>query len=55
MKEITRIHIAKVPYDAEVEAKKELEAYLRTLEAYSNDSEIINDIEIRITEISTRT
>jgi len=53
MKEITRIHIAKVPYDAEVEAKKELEAYLRTLEAYSDDAEIINDIEIRITEILT--
>jgi phage shock protein PspC (stress-responsive transcriptional regulator) len=51
MKEITRIHIAKVPYDAEIEAKKELESYLRTLEAYSNDTEIINDIEIRITEI----
>jgi phage shock protein PspC (stress-responsive transcriptional regulator) len=51
MKEITRIHIAKVPYDAEVGAKKELESYLRTLEAYSTDTEIINDIEIRITEI----
>jgi len=53
MKEITRIHIAKVPYDAEIEAKKELEAYLRTLEAYSDDAEIIGDIEIRITEILT--
>lgn len=51
MKEITRIHIAKVPYDAEVEAKKELESYIKKLEAYSTDTEIINDIEIRITEI----
>jgi phage shock protein PspC (stress-responsive transcriptional regulator) len=51
MKEITRIHIAKVSYDAEVEAKKELESYIKKLEAYSTDTEIINDIEIRITEI----
>lgn len=51
MKEITRIHIAKVPYDVEIVAKKSLEAYLKTLEAYSNDTEIIDDIEIRITEI----
>lgn len=51
MKEITRIHIAKVPYDAELEAKKELESYIKKLEVYSRDTEIINDIEIRITEI----
>lgn len=51
MKEITRIHIAKVTYDVELLAKKDLEAYLKTLEAYSNDTEIIEDIEIRITEI----
>ncbi len=51
MKEITRIHIAKVPYDAEVEAKKELESYIKKLETYSTDTEIITDIEIRITEI----
>jgi phage shock protein PspC (stress-responsive transcriptional regulator) len=51
MKEITRIHIAKVAYDVELVAKKDLEAYLKTLEAYSNDTEIIEDIEIRITEI----
>jgi len=51
MKEITRIHIAKVAYDVELAAKKDLEAYLKTLEEYSNDTEIIEDIEIRITEI----
>lgn len=51
MKEITRIHIAKVSYEIELEAKKELEAYLRTLESYSKDTEIIDDVEIRITEI----
>jgi phage shock protein PspC (stress-responsive transcriptional regulator) len=51
MKEITRIHIAKTPYDVELDAKKALESYLKTLESYSDDTEIINDIEIRITEI----
>jgi phage shock protein PspC (stress-responsive transcriptional regulator) len=51
MKEISRIHIAKISYDIEVAAKKTLENYMKALEAYSNDAEIINDIEIRITEI----
>lgn len=51
MKEITRIHIAKTSYDIEIKAKNELEAYLKTLEAYSNDIEIIQDVELRITEI----
>jgi phage shock protein PspC (stress-responsive transcriptional regulator) len=51
MKEITRIHIAKIPYEIEVAAKKELETYIQSLEAYSIDEEIIEDIEVRITEI----
>jgi phage shock protein PspC (stress-responsive transcriptional regulator) len=51
MKEVTRIHIAKTSYDIETSAKKILETYLKTLEAYSDDTDIIEDIEIRITEI----
>lgn len=51
MKEITRIHIAKISYDIEISAKKALEKYLRTLESYSDDAEIISDIEIRMTEL----
>lgn len=51
MKEITRIHIAKISYDIEIPAKKDLEQYLHTLESYGSDSEIINDIEIRMTEL----
>lgn len=51
MKEVTRIHIAKTSYDIETGAKKILETYLKTLEAYSDDTDIIDDIEIRITEI----
>lgn len=51
MKEVTRIHIAKVSYDAELEAKKELESYLKALEAYSEDGDILDDVEVRMTEI----
>lgn len=51
MKDITRIHIAKTPYDIEVAAKKELESYIASLERYSDDPNLLEDIEIRMTEI----
>lgn len=51
MKEIARIHIAKVPYDIELGAKQELEAYIRSLEQYAAGAELLQDIEIRITEL----
>lgn len=51
MKEITRIHIAKTAYDIEVAAKKDLESYMQALERYADDAEILEDIEIRITEL----
>lgn len=51
MNEITRIHIAKIPYSIELGAKKELRAYLQALESYTSDRELLNDIEIRITEL----
>lgn len=51
MKEITRIHIAKIAYDIELTAKKELEKYTSALESYAEDPEILDDIEIRITEL----
>lgn len=51
MKEITRIHIAKVSYDIETAAKKELEKYINKLELYADDAELLQDIEIRITEL----
>jgi len=51
MKEVTRIHIAKVAYEIEIGAKKELESYLKALENYSGDADILTDVEIRITEI----
>lgn len=51
MNEITRIHIAKVAYDIELTAKKQLHSYIKSLESYSGDSEVLRDIEIRITEL----
>ena len=51
MKDITRIHIAKVPYNIELSAKKELEKYINALELYAADSELLEDIEIRMTEL----
>lgn len=51
MNEITRIHIAKVPYDIETAAKKEISEYIKLLEKYADDTELFNDIEIRITEL----
>lgn len=51
MNEITRIHIAKIPYDIEVTAKKQLEKYIKSLETYTGDSDVLADIEIRITEL----
>ena len=51
MKEINRIHLAKVPYEIEIDAKKELTKYFDDLRKYANDESIFNDVEIRVTEI----
>ena len=51
MNEITRIHIAKTAYDIEVSAKKELQQYVGALEQYADEPSILEDIEIRITEL----
>lgn len=51
MNEITRIHIAKNAYDIEISAKKQLEKYMKSLEVYTQDKDVIADIEIRMTEI----
>lgn len=51
MKEVTRIHIAKVSYEIEVTAKKQLEIYVDALTSYADDENVVEDIEIRITEL----
>lgn len=51
MKEVTRIHIAKVSYEIELAAKKQLESYIDALTNYADDENVIEDIEIRVTEL----
>lgn len=51
MNEITRIHIAKTAYDIEVAAKKQLEKYIKSLETYTKDPDVLADVEIRMTEL----
>ena len=51
MKEINRIHLAKIPYEIEIEAKDELNKYFNALKKNIEDETILDDIEIRITEI----
>ncbi len=51
MKEITRIHLAKVSYDIEISAKKSLEKYCKDLVFYAGDDEVMQDIEVRMTEL----
>ncbi len=51
MNDITRIHLAKTPYDIEINAKKDLQKYLHSLETYAEGQDWFDDIEIRVTEI----
>jgi phage shock protein PspC (stress-responsive transcriptional regulator) len=51
MNDITRIHIAKTPYNIEQAAKKALQEYLLSLEAVIDDTETMQDIETRMTEL----
>lgn len=51
MNEIIRIHVAKVPFNIETAAKKQLDAYLKDLQTYLNDDEVYADIEQRIVEL----
>jgi phage shock protein PspC (stress-responsive transcriptional regulator) len=54
MDKITRIHLAKVPYEIDTSAQKELKEYLDTIRSeldHDLADEIMTDIEVRITEI----
>lgn len=51
MNEITRIHLAKTAFDIEIAAKKQLEKYIKSLESYTQDADVLADIEIRMTEL----
>lgn len=52
MKEITRIHLARTPFDVEIDAKKQLEAYLKAVQkALGANDDMIREIEARMVEI----
>ena len=51
MKEITRIHLAKIAYDIELDAKKDIQKYIAALEQYADEPDLLADIEIRMTEL----
>ncbi len=51
MKEITRVHLAKTPYDIEVGAKKALEKYLAEIERMMGSEEAMREIEARMVEL----
>lgn len=51
MREVTRVHIARIAYDIELTAKQDLEVYMNKLELYAGDPDILADIEIRIGEL----
>ena len=54
MKEVTRISLASLPYDIEVEAKKAIEKYLHAIEvSLDADSDTMKEIEARIVELLT--
>ncbi len=52
MKEITRISLASLPYNVEIEAKKELEKYLHAVEhSLGADADAMKEIESRVAEL----
>jgi phage shock protein PspC (stress-responsive transcriptional regulator) len=52
MNEITRIHLARVSYDIDIAAKKELEKYLKAVAAsLGSGTDAMEDVEVRMTEI----
>lgn len=52
MKEITRINLASVPYNVEIEAKKELERYCEDIQgSLGADMDAMREIEARMTEL----
>ena len=55
MNEVTRIRLGRIAYDIDINAKKELEKYSRAIrKSLGQDSDVYDDIEIRMTEILGR-
>lgn len=51
MKEITRIHLAKTPYDIELDAKEVLQKYLSEIKQMMGSEDTVYEIEARMVEL----
>ncbi|MDO4871610.1 MAG: PspC domain-containing protein, partial [Candidatus Saccharibacteria bacterium] len=51
MKEITRIHLAKTPYDIELDAKEVLQKYLSEIKQMMGSEDAMYEIEARMVEL----
>ncbi|MCL2280864.1 PspC domain-containing protein [Candidatus Saccharibacteria bacterium] len=51
MNEVTRIYLYRTTYEIDIDAKKDLEKYIAAIKKMLNDAEIIDDIELRMSEI----
>lgn len=51
MKEITRIHLAKTPYDIELDAKEVLQKYLSEIKQMMGSEDTMYEIEARMVEL----
>jgi phage shock protein PspC (stress-responsive transcriptional regulator) len=53
MNEVTRIHLGRQPFTISVEAHRELKAYLADIQKKVADKEVINEVELRMSELLT--
>lgn len=53
MNEVTRIHLGRQPFTISVEAHKELKAYLAEIEKKVNDKDVVEEVELRMSELLT--
>lgn len=53
MNEVTRIHLGRQPFTVSVEAHKALRAYLANIEKHVGDPDVLNEVELRMSELLT--
>jgi len=51
MNEVTRIHLGRQPYNVSVEAHTELKAYLADIEKKVTDKDVLQEVELRMSEL----
>jgi hypothetical protein len=51
MNEVTRVHLGREPFTIAVEAQRSLRNYLADIEKQVNDKEVVNEVELRMSEL----